>query len=196
MSNTNAGRIAGALFFAAFVCYGVGNALVDRPVGVVLMLLNSVVVATIGAIVFRALRGRHSRMTGIYLVTRTLEAVLLAIGVLLMVSTASPEGNDLAYQSAMIILGVGSVPFCWVLVKDRFLPGWLAIYGILGYVLLAVGALLQLFGFDVGLVLSIPGGLFEIALGLILIARGFREPFAALQPTKVEATNDRLRISA
>jgi hypothetical protein len=212
VSNTNAGRIAGALFLTAFVCYGVGNALVDRPVGVGLMLLNSVVVGTIGAIVFWALRSRHSRMTVIYLVARTLEAALLAVGVILLASTASPEGNDLAYQLAMTILGIGSVPFCWVLLKDRFLPGWLAIYGIVGYVLLAVGALLQLFGFAVGLVFSIPGGLFEIALGLILIARGFREPIAAPQPAQVRATrmvrscsrnadarsstNDRLNISA
>ncbi|HJV14808.1 MAG TPA: DUF4386 family protein [Propionibacteriaceae bacterium] len=135
-------------------------------------------------------------MTVIYLVARTFEAVALATGVLLLVSAASPEGNDLAYRSAMIILGVGSVPFCWVLLKDRFLPGWLAVYGIVGYVLLAVGASLQLYGFAVGLVFCIPGGLFEIALGLILIARGFRERLAAPQPTQVHATDDRLRISA
>jgi hypothetical protein len=195
MSYTHAGRIAGALFLAAFVCYGVGNALVDHPVGVALMLLNSVAVATIGAIVFWALRRRHRWMTVIYLVARTLEAALLAVGVLLLVSTASSEGNDLAYQSAMIILGIGSVPFCWVLLKDRFLPGWLASYGIVGYALLAVGALLQLFGFTVGLVFALPGGLFEIALGLILIARGFGEPTAAPQ-AGVRATNDRLKISA
>ena len=47
MTETTAGRITGALFLAAFVCYGFGNALVDRPLGVVLMLLNSVVVAAI-----------------------------------------------------------------------------------------------------------------------------------------------------
>jgi hypothetical protein len=124
-------------FLSPSCVMGVGNALVDHPVGVALMLLNSVVVATIGAIVFWALRRRHGWMTVVYLVARILEAALLAVGVLLFASTASQEGNDLAYQSAMIILGVGSVPFCWVLPKDRFLPGWLAIYGMVGYALLA-----------------------------------------------------------
>ena len=56
MSNRTTGRIVGALFLAAFVCYGVGSALVDRPVGAALMLLNSVVVATIGALVFGIFR--------------------------------------------------------------------------------------------------------------------------------------------
>ena len=131
-----------------------------------------------------------------YLVIRTLEAVLLAVGVLLLISMASPRGNDLAYQLAMIILGIGSVPFCWVLMRDRFLPGWLASYGIVGYVLLAAGALLQLFGLAVALVFSIPGGLFEVAFGLILIARGFRAPTATGRPGQVLVTSNRLRISA
>ena len=61
MSNRTTGRFVGALFLAAFVCYGVGSALVDRPVGAALMLLNSVVVATIGALVFGIFRPRASQ---------------------------------------------------------------------------------------------------------------------------------------
>jgi hypothetical protein len=112
--------------------------MVDRRLGVALMLLNSVVVAAIGALVFGVLRGRHSRTAVIYLLARILEAALLAVGVLLLVSMAWPQGNDLGYQLAMIILGIGSVPFCWVLLKDRLPPGWLAVGGIVGSVLLAV----------------------------------------------------------
>ena len=132
----------------------------------------------------------------VYLLARTVEAAFLTVGVFLLISMALPRANDLAYQLAMIILGLGSVPFCWVLMRDRFLPGWLASYGIVGYVLLAAGALLQLFGFAVGLVFSIPGGLFEVAFGLILIARGFRAPTATGRPGQVLVTSDRLRISA
>jgi hypothetical protein len=188
----NPGRIVGVLFLAAFVCYGIGSALVDRPIGVGLMLLNSVVVAAIGALVFGVLRPRHGRTAAIYLLVRTLEAALLAAGVLLVVLMAWPQGNDIGYQLAMIILGIGSVPFCWVVLRERFLPGWLAVCGIVGYVLLAVGALLELGGVAVGLVFAIPGGLFEIALGLVLIARGFRAPVATLLPSQVHPSNDRL----
>ena len=41
MSLRMTGRIVGVLFLAAFVCYGVGSALVDRPLGPALMLLLS-----------------------------------------------------------------------------------------------------------------------------------------------------------
>jgi hypothetical protein len=195
MSDPTAGRIVGVLFLAAFVCYGVGSSMADRAAGVALMLLNSVVVAALGAMVFGVLHRRHRRTSMIYLLARVLEAALLAVGVVLLTSMASPRGNDLAYQLAMIILGIGSLPFCWVLLKDRFLPGWLAVSGVVGYLLLAVGALLELLGLAVGLVFSIPGGLFEIALGLILIARGFRAPTATPQAAQVHA-RERLRMSA
>ena len=82
MTNSLTSRILGALFLGAFVSYGVGSALVDRPVGVALMLLNSMAVGTIGAVVFGMLRCRHSQVATTYLLARTLEATLLAVGVL------------------------------------------------------------------------------------------------------------------
>ena len=196
MSNLTAGRIVGALFLAAFPCYGVGSALVDLPVGPPLMLLNSVVVATIGALVFRVFRQRHLRAATTYLIARVLEAILLALGVFGLISMGLAAGNDLAYQFAMLILGVGSVPFCRALQRDRFVPAWLAVWGLVGYVLLAAGALLELIGLGAGLVLAIPGGLFEVAFGLTLIGRGFPDPVGAAHPTERYAINDRLGASA
>jgi hypothetical protein len=196
MSNRTTGRIVGVLFLAAFLCYGVGSALVDRPLGPALMLLNSVVVATIGVLVFRVLRRPHLRTAATYLISRALEAALLAVGVVLLVGLGSVEGNNLAYQFAMLILGVGSVPFCRALLRDRFVPGWLAVWGVVGYAVLAAGALLELVGPEVGLVLTIPGGLFEVALGLILMARGFPEPVATPPVTQLPAANARIGASA
>ena len=48
--------------------------------------------------------------------------------------------------------------------------------GLAGYTLLALGAVAELLGFGLGLALSIPGGLFEVVLGVILLFRGFPEP--------------------
>jgi Domain of unknown function (DUF4386) len=196
MSHRTIGRIVGALFLAAFVCYGVGSALADRPFGPALMLLNSVVVATIGVLVFRVFRRPHPRTAVTYLVARALEAVLLALGVVLLVSMGSAEGNSLAYQFAMLALGVGSVPFCRTLLRGQFVPGWLAAWGIVGYALLAAGASLELVGMGLGLVLAIPGGLFEVALGVTLIVRGFPEPIGTPPATQMSADNDRFGASA
>jgi hypothetical protein len=151
-------RIVGVLFLAAFFCYGVGSALADRAVGPALMLLNSVVVATIVVLVFRVFRRPHPRTSAAYLIARGLEAILLAVGVVGSVSMGSAEANSLAYQGAMLVLGAGSVPFCLALLRDQFVPRWLAIWGIVGYAVLAAGALLELLGLAVGLVFAIPGG--------------------------------------
>jgi hypothetical protein len=196
MSLRMTGRIVGVLFLAAFICYGVGSALVDRPLGPALMLLNSVVVATIGGLVFRVFHRPHYRTAVTYLVARALEAVLLAVGVVLLVSIGLAEGNSLAYQVAMLILGVGSVPFCLALLRDQFEARWLAIWGMVGYAVLAAGALMELLGLTVGLVFAIPSGLFEVALGLILMARGFPEPIGTPPATQLSVADDRLGASA
>jgi hypothetical protein len=196
MSLRMTGRIVGVLFLAAFFCYGVGSALADRAVGAALMLLNSVVVATIGVLVFRVFRRPHPRTSAAYLIARGLEAILLAVGVVGLVSMRSAEANNLAYQGAMLVLGVGSVPFCLALLRDQFVPRRLAIWGMVGYAVLAAGALLELLGLAVGLVFAIPGGLFEVALGLILMALSFPEPIGTPPASQMSAANDRLGASA
>ena len=46
-------------------------------------------------------------------------------------------------------------------------------YGLAGYAIFLAGAILEILGHNVGVALSIPGGLFEIAFGVLLIAQGF-----------------------
>jgi hypothetical protein len=41
MNHRTAGRIVGALFLAAFLFYGIGSALGASPVGIALIILNS-----------------------------------------------------------------------------------------------------------------------------------------------------------
>jgi hypothetical protein len=79
---------------------------------------------------------------------------------------------------------------------EPIVPGWLAVWGIVGYAALAAGALLELVGVAVGLALSVPGGLFEVALGLILIARGFPESLAIPPATQLRAAHARFGASA
>lgn len=179
MSLHAAGRCAGAFFLLAFVLYGLGSALAGQFAGTSLVMLNSVLVAAIGVLVFRALRRPHPAVAWTYLVARGAEAFLLTVGAVLLNSAGA--GAEVAYQLAMLSLGLGSLPFCLALNQRRWLPSWLAIWGFAGYALLAAGAAAELMGASVGLVLTIPGGLFEFAFGLLLLARGFA-PSAAVQP--------------
>ncbi|MCL1593779.1 MAG: DUF4386 domain-containing protein, partial [Actinomycetia bacterium] len=168
------GRVFGALVLAAFVLYGVGSSLADQPIGLVLVGFNSMAVALIGGIGFRLLRSSRRTVGGIYLVARLTEAILLFIGVAFAGAVASSEFGQAAYLGAMIALGAGSVPFFLALKQGRWLPGWFAVWGVVGYAMLATGAFLELAsGRSVALAFAVPGGLFELALGMFLVWRGF-----------------------
>lgn len=201
-------RIAGALFLAAFGAYGTGAFLVDSvlsraqpmamlvsgdlrlPIGAVLMLVNSAIVAAIGVLLLPALR-RVSPLTAHgYLATRLFEAILLAFGAVALLAllplSRATGGTDapamlqalqgMAYQVAMAGLGFGSLFLCAALYRARLVPPPLALAGLAGYGIFLIGALTEMFGLGWGVILSIPGGLFELAFGIWLIARGFRPP--------------------
>lgn len=165
--------------------------------GALLVLINSLCVTAIAILLYPVLKS-YSVRTGLwYLAARMMEALILIVGLigLLLLFTLSTESaqtnpadpactnlffqmvkqsNFWAYQLAMIILGLGSIPFCHLLFRERLIPAFLSILGLLGYSLLALGACLELFGHPVGILLSLPGGLFEFSFGLWLMLKGFR----------------------
>lgn len=162
-----------------------------------LLVLNSLSVTSIAVLLYPLLKRYHPRTGLWYLAARMMEALILLVGLislllLFTLSTAytktnladptcadlffqmATQGNFWAYQLAMIILGLGSIPFCHLLFKERLIPAWLSVLGLLGYLLLALGACLELFGYQVGILLSLPGGLFEVIFGIWLMLKGFR----------------------
>jgi hypothetical protein len=168
--------------------------------GAVLMLLNTVVDIGKGILFFPLLAKHGKRTALVYLATMIFEVVLLDLGVLCLLMIvplahqaidAGPAGagwaqalgslavqsNNMAYQIAEISLSLGCVFLCSLLYRIRLIPRFLAVWGSLGYVILLAGSLAEVFGIHIGLMLSIPGGLFELALGFWLLIKGF-EPAA------------------
>lgn len=177
--------------------------------GAVLMLLNSVIVVAIGVLLFPVLRPHSERIALGYLASRLVEGLLLTVGVLSLLSliglsdayveagaaaaahVETPAAlaiqlNDGAYQVGMAALGAGSLFLCCLLYRTRLVPRGLAAWGFGGYAVLLAGSVLELFGVGVGLLLSLPGGLFEVVLGLWLIVKGFHP--SAASPTSATAT--------
>lgn len=164
-------------------------------VGSLLMLVNSLLVAAIGVLMLRVARPHSETIAFGYLGARLVESVLLAVGVVFLLlqlalagesesgagaasglaslTALSVQGNFVAYQVAMIGLSVGSLPFWYLAYRTGFIPRVLAAIGIVGYAIFASGAIAEIAGSEIGLVLSIPGGLFEVALGIWLIVKGF-----------------------
>lgn len=90
------------------------------------------------------------------------------------------KGNFYAYQLGMAIWGIGGLLFCYLLLVSRLVPRALPLWGSLGYIVFIAGTIAELFGSPLGVMLAIPGGLFEITLSIWLIVKGFRDPMPIL----------------
>lgn len=167
-----AGRITGSLFLAAFVLYGGGSALGAVPGGIALIFLNSIAVAAIGFLVQARLRPDAPGAAEGYFWARQAEAVLLAAGVWFLLADR-PDTNALLYAAAMCALAVGSIPMLLALKRLQWFPSWFTVWGAIGYALLGIGAVMDFAVPGSGIFFSIPGGLFEIAFGVLLIRAGF-----------------------
>jgi hypothetical protein len=183
------GRIVGALFLLAFAFYLAGGAMVDAdpslvPAGGLLMLVNSAAVVGIGVLAFPVLRLHSELSAHAYLVGRVIEGVMLTVGIVFLLSRlpGARDANDYCYQIAMISVSAAGMLFCRALSRGRLVPRFLAIWGVAGYFVFLVGSVLEVLGYDVGLVLSVPGGLFEVFLGLLLVVKGFTGPVGAGSP--------------
>jgi len=161
--------------------------------GALLMLLNTAVDIGKGVLFFPIL-DRHSRGTALaYLATMIVEVVLLDIGVLALLSLvplaqhAADAGapwvsamgslaiaaNETAYQIGEMVLGVGCIFLCALLYRTRLVPRFLAISGLIGYPILVIGTIAEIFGVHIGLLLTIPGMFFELVLPFWLFTKGF-----------------------
>ncbi|ONI89191.1 hypothetical protein ALI22I_16955 [Saccharothrix sp. ALI-22-I] len=191
MSSRAIGRAVGALFLLAFVVYIAGEALIGvSEVGALLMLVDSAVVAAIGVLVFPVLKPHDEVTAHAYLIGRAVEAVMLAVGVVFLL-LLMPLGNHYSYQIAMMSVGTVGVLFCRVLFRARLVPRFLAVWGMAGYAVFLVGAALEVLGYGVGVALSVPGGLFEIALGVLLIVKGFPAHAAPLTHPAAQLSTSR-----
>jgi hypothetical protein len=181
----------GVLFFTATISYGVGNALIASALeapddlmnpsigqigtGVFLEFINSAAVVGIGVLLFPILRRYSEGMALGYAGSRIIESVLLVVGALSALLLLTLRWYDLAFQMAMIALGAGSLLLCYILYKVKLVPRAISILGFVGYIALFAYGWLEIFGLNIGLVLFIPGAIFEIVFPLWLIIKGFNQ---------------------
>lgn len=82
------------------------------------------------------------------------------------------KGNFFAYQLGMAMWGLGGLMFCTILLRSKLIPQMLSVWGLIGYIVFITGTILELFGYGIGVMLALPGGLFEIVLSFWLIFKG------------------------
>ena len=209
-------RVVGVVYLAGFVVGIVGNTLIQSmlgapnrlstvsansmmvAIGAILWLMAVIGDAAHGVLMYPILKRYNERIAVGYLAARIMDAVFIAIMVLLILfqiplaseyvkaaasdslalqalSTVLVHAKQYAYQIGMSTLGVSGLMLCSTLYRARLIPRVLAIWGLVGNGVIFVGMLAEIAGLGLGVELasSLPGGLWEVFIGVWLLAKGF-----------------------
>ena len=166
-------------------------------IGAVLWLMPAAGDAAHGVLMFPVLKQQHSERIAIgYLGFRIVNAVFIAVMVLFILlqipiaseylkagasdasflqalSAVFMEGQLYAYNFGMSAVGLASLLLCYVLYRARLVPRFLAIWGLVGYAIILCGSVLEVLGFNLQTIHAIPGGLWELFIGVWLTVKGF-----------------------
>jgi hypothetical protein len=174
---------------------------------VLLWVINAAAVVGIAVLMFPILKQHNESIALGYVGSRTIEAAISIVGEICVlalltlsqeyVKAGAPDasyfqtlgtlflaGRDWAYKMVMIATGLGGLLFCYLLYKSKLIPRFMSVWGLIGYALLLTGVLLEIFGYSAVMILSLPGGLFEILLGIWLIVKGFKSSAIASASAK------------
>jgi hypothetical protein len=162
-----------------------------------LWLMTVVGDAAHGVLMFPILKQQHSERIAIgYLAARIVDAVFIAVMVLFILlqiplaseylkaggsdtsylqalSTMFVQVNLYAYHIAMFTLGIAGLLLCYTFYRAKLVPRLVAVWGLVGYATILCGSVLEVLGFNLLSIHAIPGGLWELFIGVWLIVKGF-----------------------
>ena len=176
-------------------------------IGAVLWLMPPAGDAAHGVLMFPILKQQHSERIAIgYLGFRIVNAVFIAVMVLFILlqiplaseyikaagsdasflqalSSVFMQGQLYAYNIGMSAVGIASLMLCYTLYRAKLVPRLVAVWGLIGYAIILCGSLLEVLGFNLLTIHAIPGGLWELFIGVWLIVKGFNPSAFASEST-------------
>jgi hypothetical protein len=191
VSQNATARAVGVLFVVQMLSAMVGTSLMqafvdgkpDRgplTMGVLLMMGSGLAVVGIGLLMYPVLRQVNPRLGGWYPALRVTECIVSAVCGVYLLAQSQVVPNHLLW--VYVPTGLGGILLTYLLLVSRLVPRAIALLGLVGYVLLTIGVPLDLLGLldmsaGAGLLLLVPGGLFElVCLPIWLITKGFGTP--------------------
>ena len=185
----------------------------------VLWLMAVIGDAAHGVLMFPVLKQHSERMAIGYLAFRIVDAIFIAVMVLFVLiqiplgseylkaaasdasffqalSAVFSQVQQYSYQIGMSALGVSGLMLCYTLYRAKLLPGWLAIWGLVGYGTILVGMLSAIMGSGLGDLSSYVGGLWEAFAGVWLIVKGFNSPVIASKSAKTDINREKAILPA
>jgi hypothetical protein len=87
-------------------------------------------------------------------------------------STLFMQSQAYTYQIGMVALGMAGLILCYGFYRAKLVPQFFVIWGFIGYVSFLGGSMLEILGFNLQLLHTLPGGLWEMSIGIWLIVKG------------------------
>jgi hypothetical protein len=188
ISRRTTATIVGVLFVVQMVTAMFGTSLMqafvdgdtDRgplTVGVLLMMCAGLAVVGIGLLMYPVLKDVNPRLAKWYPVLRITECTVSAVCGVYLLAQSQVVPNHLLW--IYVPTGVGGIILTHLLFVSRLVPRAIALLGLVGYLSLTIGVPLDLLGLldmskGFGLLLVVPGGLFELVfIPIWLITKGF-----------------------
>jgi hypothetical protein len=166
-------------------------------IGMLLELVNHLAVVCIPFMMFPILKKHNESLALGYGVFRIIESVILIVGSISLLSLltlsqeyvqiGTPDATYfltfgtilLAARDWTILLGVnivfplGALIFNYLLYRSKLVPRWLSGWGLIGATLLLARGLSMIFGYNLGVILTLPIWVQEMAFAVWLIVKGF-----------------------
>ncbi|MBA3635154.1 MAG: DUF4386 domain-containing protein [Rubrobacteraceae bacterium] len=196
-----------------------GNSML-LAIAAVLWLMAVVWDAAHGVLMFPILKQHSERIAVGYLGFRIMDALFIAIMVLFVLiqipigseylnagasdasylralSTVFMQAQLDAYNIAMTTLGISGLILCYSFYKSKLVPRLLAVWGLVGYAVILCGSMVEVvMGFDLLSIHAVPGGLWEMFIGVWLIAKGFNSSAFVSEPAQADIDEiDKMSLS-
>ena len=193
--------IVGLLFLVSTLTFMIGSNLIrsflidethnksSLILGVILEIICGVAVIGIGVLMFPILKLFNKRLALGYIMFRVIECAIIIIGGIYLLSLLK-----LMWKYEMIIFvftALGGLIFSYLLYLSKLIPRYLSGFGIIGYVVLFLGVVMDMFSIfhinnGAGMLIYLPGGLFELFLPIWLFIKGFNSSAIASVYDRIE----------
>ena len=157
--------------------------------GVILEIICGIAVVGIGVLMFPILKLFNKNLALGYVIFRVIECTIIISGGIYLLSLL-----EFMWKYEMIIFvftALGGLIFSYLLYLSKLVPRYLSGLGIIGYVMLLIGVVLDVFSiFNIndgaGMLIYLPGGLFELFLPIWLFIKGFNSSAIASACDRIE----------
>jgi hypothetical protein len=144
-------------------------------------------VVGIGVLMLPILRMFNKRLALGYVAFRAIECAVIIGGGMYMLFLLRQVWK---YEMILFLFtGLGGLIFSCLLYQSQLVPRVLSVLGTIGYAVLLAGVSLNMLGYvdtntGAGMLLYLPGGLFELFLPVWLFVRGFNASATASRPPR------------